>query len=265
VSAQICRCGHPVPDGYLCRECVTLLWRALNQMPTTLEELETTRTRQARVSHSGGAVSAPGLPWHQGASLVVEALTDGLWALLRRTQAHRVGTTEAIHTQPRPSSTTVEGISQWLAVRVEGMAGHAELAEIAQDLVDHEHRAWRVIDRPPELSYAGQCDLCGAHLYAVTGTPVTTCSGCGRSHDVAMRRAALLQAASDRLVTAREAATALTTLEMPVTMERIRQWVHRRRLLVRGHTPDRHRLYRLGDIIDLLTAEITRTQTASLD
>lgn len=264
MSTQTCRCGRPVPDGYLCRGCTTLLWQALHQMATTLEELETTRTRQARVSPSGGAGSLPGLPWHQGASLVVEALTDGLWALLRRTQAHRVGTTEHVHTQPRPEDHSTEGVAEWLAVRVDGIAGHAELAEIAQDLIEHEHRAWRVIDRPPELSYAGQCDLCGSHLYAVTGAPLTTCSGCGTSHDVAMRRAALLKAASDRLVTAREAATALTTLELPVTMERIRQWVHRRRLVVRGHTPDRHRLYRLGDIIDLLTAEVARAQTASL-
>lgn len=264
MSDQTCRCGYPARDAYLCRSCTQLLWHALTQMPTTLEELETTRTRQARVSHGGGATAGGGLPWHQGASLVAEALTDGLWALLRRTEGYRVGTREAVHTHHRPESHTIEAISGWLAVRVDGIAGHEELAEIAQDLVDHEQRAWRVIDRPPELSYAGQCELCGTHLYAVTGSPVTTCSGCGRTVDVAMRRAALMQAVSDRLVTAREAATALTTLELPVTMARIRQWVHRRRLVVRGHTPDRHRLYRLGDIIDLLTAEVTRTQTASL-
>lgn len=262
--AQTCRCGHPVPDGYLCRGCITLLWQTLTQLPTTMEELETTRTRQARVGGSGGSADSAALPWHNGASMVAEALSDGLWVLLRKTQGHRVGTQEHVHTQPRPATTTVEGIAQWLAVRVDGIAGHPDLAEVAQDLVEHEHRAWKVIDRPPDLSYAGGCDLCGNHLYAVTGSPITTCSGCGKSHDVAMRRAAMMKAVSDRLVTAREAATALTTLELPVTMERIRQWVHRRRLVVRGHTPDRHRLYRLGDIIDLLTTETTRAQTASL-
>lgn len=264
MTSQTCRCGRPVRDGFLCDECTSLLWRTLTQFPETLEELEVTRTRQARITHGGGSADHAALPWHNAASMVGEALTDGLWGLLRGAQAHRVTTREQVHTLPWPIPATDNGVAAWLAVRVDGIARHQDLADIAHTLVDHGHRAWRIIDRPPELSYAGQCDICGTHLYAVTGQPVVTCATCGEHNDVAMRRAAMLKAASDRLVTAREAATALTTLELPVTVERIRQWVHRRRLLVRGHTPDRSRLYRLGDIIDLLTTETTRAQTASL-
>lgn len=259
IDPATCRCGHPVTDAYLCRDCTSALWSALTRYPETRAELETTRTRQAKISSSGGHADGIKLPWHNAASMALDVLNDTIWDLVTGAARHRVPSSENTQQQHWPHRGDA---ATWLAVRVDGIAGVAYLADLGHDFVGHDSRAWKVIDRPPELSYAGQCDICGTHLYAVVGQPLTTCPACNQTHDVAMRRAAMLKAAADRLVTAREASTALTTLELPVTGERIRQWVARRRLLVRGHTPDRHRLYRLGDIIDLLTRENTRTQRA---
>lgn len=259
---QTCTCGRPVPDGYLCRDCTSLLWSALNRYDETRDELETTRTRQARTASIGGRSDGNSLPWHNAASLALDTLADLCWDLVDATRRHGIPSTEQTYRTPTP--TALESAPAWLAVRVDGIARHEEPTVLAVSLIEHDRFAWQIIDRPPELVFAGQCDLCGTHLYAVTGQAFTTCPTCRQPNDVALRRAAMLHAVRDRLVTGREAATALTTLELPVTVERIRQWVHRRRLIVRAHTPDRHRLYRLGDIIDLLTVESARMQTTSL-
>jgi hypothetical protein len=123
----------------------------------------------------------------------------------------------------------------------------------------------RVIDRPADEWFAGDCGaehddghLCDVPLYAEPGATYVTCTdragrtGCGTTWSVADRRTWLLKSAEDHLGTATLISQALTRLDQPVTADRIRKWKQRGRLTER---PEGSKLYRLGDVLDLLAAD----------
>jgi hypothetical protein len=95
---------------------------------------------------------------------------------------------------------------------------------------------------------------CDHDLYANPGRRYVTCRACGAEHDVDARRAVLLGAVADQLLTAVEASRALPgLLGRPVTAATVRGLAHRGRLAQRPGG-----LYRVGDLIDALTAQATR-------
>lgn len=244
-----CPCGQPTPEAsWLCTSCVNGAWNALAAVPELVEELETTRTRQARTEPAGSAgIGGEGaLPWHEGAARALGDLGATL-GILGAAVGYR-GPSELV------------ALSRAVMPHVDTLAAGSVYLELHR-VIWLTGRAQRVIDRPPERIYAGPCGLCGADLYALGGVTEVTCQVCGTAEDVARRRAFLLSKVDDQLATATETARALTSLDLPVTPERLRQWKHRGRLVTRGHGPTGHPLYRVGDVIELLVETATGTRT----
>lgn len=115
-----------------------------------------------------------------------------------------------------------------------------------------------MIDRPPEEVFAGPCGECGQDLYAAVGAPLVRCPQCGQVYDTEQRRSWLLELVHDQLATGPEISQALTSLALPVTPERIRQWKARNRLLPRGKNQTGRPLYRVGDVAELLMGEAAK-------
>lgn len=250
-----CPCGQPATDGaFLCGSCITSTWNTLANVPALVAELETTITRQARMAERSGSATDGALPWNEAASRARRRLRVTLSTLTEACIADRINSTEATHREPVPARGDLGYVASWLMVRVDPLAASPH-ARALWDVGRVVRSCSRVIDRPPEMIYAGPCQACGADLYAMPGAALVTCRVCGVPEDVEERRGFLLTRVYDQLATATEVARALTTLDMPITSDRVRQWRHRERLVPRGHNRTGHPLYRVGDVVDLLLAD----------
>lgn len=110
-----------------------------------------------------------------------------------------------------------------------------------------------------------EAQLCGHPLYAPRDTHSLKCRGCGSFWDVRARRQALVRKAEDELapvaVIAHLAALWIGEPSVAKVEGRIRIWVHRKRIrhvttkVIDGR--DR-KVYRVGDVLDLLTDTPTK-------
>lgn len=146
---------------------------------------------------------------------------------------------------------------EWLARHVD-VVRHAPWGAACAADVDRAHQAaWRCVDRPPDVWFAGKCDApvddapCGHDLFARLDDGVVRCRACGAEHDVAARREIMLDTAGDVVLNASDCARALTSLEDEVKPELIWKWKQRGivtpvdvRLVGKREEP----LYRLRDV-----------------
>lgn len=134
----------------------------------------------------------------------------------------------------------LEDAARWLADRWQLIRTKPWAPACARDIAGAIRRAEEHIDQPPDEHYAGHCDvpledptrpgetfLCGWELYAKLGQDVVRCKGCGTQHSVALRREQMLARLGDQLVTAADAARALSTPDREVTAAMVRGWKHR--------------------------------------
>lgn len=102
-----------------------------------------------------------------------------------------------------------------------------------------------------------EAELCERELYAVPGTAWVRCPDCGTNHRVSERRAILLEQARDSLLpVATIAHVCATLLDDEPSVERLRKRVQKwteRGDLVWVANDGGTRLYRVGDVLDLLT------------
>lgn len=145
--------------------------------------------------------------------------------------------------------------SGWLADRWQLIRRQPWAATCADEVARAVRHAYALVDTPPDTWFAGSCDvvlddpdhpgtthLCGWQLEGRLDESVVRCRGCGTQHDVAERRERMLARMPDVLVTAADAARALSTPGRPVTAAMVRGWRHR------GHLepetgPDERPLY----------------------
>lgn len=245
-------CGaHRSDNTCLCADCNTELATLLGDVPALVDELTTTLTGQQRFEQQMPSVksSEHALPYNISASNMLHELHAELSVIVERCIKQQVRSVDYRNTTPGKSS---QSISSWLLWRVDGIAAHPWAAETLHALRRINDRALLVIDRPPDRTFAGPCDECGRDLYASAGRPTVECRACGLTYDLTARREWLLHAVDDQLATATEIARALTSLDMPVTSERIWQWRHRERIKQRGTDRRQRPLYRVGDVVTLL-------------
>lgn len=142
---------------------------------------------------------------------------------------------------------------------------HADDATtIHATIVGAVDRARSTIDRPADRWYAGTCyatTSCTAELWARPGAKHVQCSACGWTYDLADLRDYLIEQAREQFAPAALISQVLSTLELPITVQRIGTWRDRGR--IKEYPPaigdPRHRpRYRLGDVIDLLDADTER-------
>jgi hypothetical protein len=231
------------------------------ERPGLLAELQTTVTRQHRLGGGGipaAGGSEPPLLFHVAASaLAGEARSIvGTWARdLAETHPHL----------ELPS--THEAAARWLATFPSLLAEHRAAGEMHRDVTRLVRTIRRVIDRPADRRYLGQCGaalavpegepeaFCEADIYAPPGRGAVNCPGCGAVWDVLERQAFLLDEVDDQLATAVDASRALSALDVPCTSAMIRGYAHRGKLTPHPPhplDPRKHARYRIGDIRKLL-------------
>jgi hypothetical protein len=266
-------CGRQIRDvSHLCSGCARLLERTLAEVPSLVEDLETTRARQSRTggrSIGGGHSSERPLPWSEHAAEAAVLLRSTLVAWAQVVVEERgVGA-------PRD---TLGGVSGFLLRHVEWLRHHPDAAELVDEVRFAVRQARQAVDRAPDRWYAGRCghvDLeaqveaivmsgpppvpCAEELYVREGADTVQCRTCSTEHDVERRRAVLTRRVKDQLASARELTTAVSNLARPISLNTIRSWVKRKRLVERGQTTDGVALYRVGDVLDLLAADASRS------
>lgn len=231
--------GAAVADATICTGCGKQLADALGRVPFLVGELDVVLTRQARSgdrTHSRSA-SIP-LPYDPAASQAARRLHDALARWRTRLQGS--------HEQAMSAD------ADWLGAHVAQLRQLADAAAAFGELTRAVSSAERIIDLRPELWYAGPCPSCGDDTYAQPGASYVHCR-CGWQADAAERRRWLLQAAEATLVHSELAAQALSRLGQPVTGAMIRGYAFRGRLAAHGTDRLGRPLYRIGDLLDVLT------------
>lgn len=299
-----CDCGKPTSGAWLCDRCCTTLAYALANIAAYYDDLATVAGRQARYGAPGvptlgrstreqplpvdmrflsgpdvRPTASPGaqLRWDARATVVAWCRTvmdeqpQGQGPLCPGPCLH---TSCAEYRRRRWPDDTVRSMCLYLDRMHRWVEGRDYAPAMLDEMTDLERRLRRMVDRPPDLWYAGRCGwedehgTCTAELYALPGSHAITCKACGTEWPTVARRELLLDLARDHLVTATQAAHALVSwTDHDGTAERladrIGKWRDRGKLEVRDVTSlrgrDRH-LYRLGDLQDLLVADAQREQ-----
>lgn len=174
----------------------------------------------------------------------------------------------------------------WLESLVASIATLEWAAECLREMLDCERRLQRILDRADTGRYAGVCGneigretteddevvpvTCARHLYATAGSAWVTCPECGRCWDSEGRREQMLAASREELAPVRVIARIVVELTDESSVERltrrIETWVHRKQLLdygVRVLDGKPRRVYRVGDVLSLVTGEIRPRDAAS--
>lgn len=262
MTATCALCSTPTDDAAVCSLCVDgdadglaidgkpALARNLGDVPALAASLADHYTRQARHGDRvGGRSAGHPIPWDERARRVAGQLRSELTTDVR-----------LLDVGDAPRWATTARLGTWLLGRLERVRHHADAAGIVTGVARAVNHARVAVDAQPDRWYAGPCwtrtddGTCGAELYVAPGVRTVRCPGCHTAYDVVERRSWLLGQAHDTLANAALLGAALPNLGQPVTADRIRHWADRGRLERHGHDQHGHPLYRVGDVIQLLTA-----------
>lgn len=247
VPCPIDGCDHPARSGYMCGGCQAELARALNAVPEVVAELETTLSRQTSRTTSGGRSSETALPYDARASEVLYVLRSALVGWVRQLQ----------EAQPEQwPGDTPQGMAAWLSERLQRLVRHPAAQEAHGEIVTAVAAAQRVTDRPAERQFAGRCPSCGEALYARPGVSVVQCraDGCkAKPVEVGTQLDQMRDRIRDQLAHPTGAAALLARLEIKAPESTIRRWAAQHRILAHGTDQRGRNLYRIGDILDVIT------------
>jgi hypothetical protein len=158
-------------------------------------------------------------------------------------------------------------LARFLARHVRDLRRWPDGADAFEELAYAAVILGRAIDAPVPMTALGRCDTvgCDGELRAPKGQALITCRVCDEPYDVDRRRRELLGRLEDELVTAAVAAGVISVYEyLPLPVNTIYTWVHRRRLFRKGTDPETlDPTYRLGDIMDLYRKWLVRKLKAA--
>ncbi|WP_116051697.1 hypothetical protein [Amycolatopsis palatopharyngis] len=223
--------------------------------PGLYEELVTTLARQHQfgtpMKTSGG--SDQPVMFHKAAS-------EAKWMLENTISTWARDFAETYTHLTLTATTTVEAAG-WMADFAGLLADHPAAGELHDEITSAVRTVRRVIDRPADKVYLGQCgyevggEVCPEDLYCTPEQTWVHCPTCGSDWDTQARRKRLLEVAEDQLDTATNISRALSRLARPVSAAAIRGYAHRGKLTPhppRHDDPRKDPLYRIGDVLDLL-------------
>lgn len=258
MTATCPSCGCEQGAGLLCSAETDRLERDLGDVAAIVAELDVTLSRQARIGSGGksGVMANHRDGYHQGASLAAEALTNTLaaWVIDVCGEDWPFG--------PKAGAAS---FSRDLLSHVNEIRRHPAVDELVDEITDAISQARRVVDRPADRVYLGQCFVetpdpegrqvtCLAEIWARPTASEVRCSVCMTEHPVSERRAWLLTKAADMIVTVKEAASYLGEVGgIRVTESSIRGYLHRHRLAYRA--PMEACRFRLGDLLEVVLDE----------
>jgi hypothetical protein len=271
MSDCVTGCGRPTSD-MLCRTCRDQLTAALRELvshpsggPGLIHELDITLARQhAHGADTGVAVHSATrpMPFNEAASEVRYVLDNTITTWARDLHEHNP------HLLPPAGTTTAA--AAWLVGLPNLLALHPAADQLFDEIAHVVAEVRRVIDRPPDLIYAGPCDAdtddgsCPDHLYARPSHTTVRCRTCRAQHDVAERRNWMIGYAADLRVTA-TVALSWTRLLLDKTIPRGTwdSWVSRRRIIAHGRDQHGHPVYRFGDVRDLALSHTHKPRHAA--
>jgi hypothetical protein len=251
MTADCTVCGARVAGTFICARCATDLRHVYSVLPTMLEQLGVTAYRQDRLVRPGGS-GAPGkghakpLPFKLAA---VNLLDRTMRHLVTRAQASGV---DDVTADPADICAVLIAVLPADA-RFDPMIGN-DLIRLNTDVTE----IGAMIDLPVVQRYLGTC-ACGHHMYADRAVSQYVCEGdgCELTYDVDLRVAWLVELSRESVATPSVIATALTSLDLPVTEQALSRWRARGKLT--SQRPDGERpLYLVGDVIDLVRATMVR-------
>ncbi|MEV7006836.1 hypothetical protein [Streptosporangium sp. NPDC051022] len=261
-------CTRVMPGhATVCRACSSGLLRDLADVPSLDLHLDITLTRQARLGTRGAGGQDDGaLPWDQRAREARDVLRSALvgWVRVLLADEERPGPAcpRCEHASclwiaaAHAPADTLPALARWLIRQRRALLAHPAVEEAVDELVAAVRQARRAIDRPAGTWYAGPCGVedCTADLYARHGARTIRCHTCQATHDADDRETWLLDQVADVLGTAAEIARALSGFTPGLTSAKVRGLAHRGRILARGETELGRPLYRVGDVLDIVSA-----------
>jgi len=192
-------CGAALAPGRsICTGYETATRGRLRDVPGLLTELDITIARGGSSREGRGA--SVKVDFDEAASdarLALVILLHGwvrVWAEETHILAERAPAVARLMAGPRGQAALLAG---------QQFGSRPWACDLASELRDATADAWRVVDRPPDMSFVGWCrpDTCGRALYAPGGLPMVTCRACGSQWDVEASRAVMLAAATGAALT----------------------------------------------------------------
>lgn len=237
--------GHPLtPTQYAAPAAAGQLRAHLADLPWLMQELQTTITRQAHFTTPTGShthTKTPPLPYHLAAAQTYAASAR----TIRSWSRHWAHTWD--HTTPPD---TWAGIRDQLTRLADQLTRTPDGTQCIIDTLAAIRAIPPVIDRPPERIYAGPCPTCRLDLTAQPGAHAVTCPDCETVVDVDQQVAAMWEALQEAVLPAPDAAYAASVLSgHDVTLDLLRKWRERGRILDRGVGQWGQRLYLVGDVV----------------
>ncbi|MER6942507.1 hypothetical protein ABT294_00665 [Nonomuraea sp. NPDC000554] len=274
LDCPVAICDRIMPgSARICGACTAELHRELEAVPGLAEDLDLAISRQTRLTSGsvGGRSPEKPLPWNERAS---EA-ADHLAAILLGWARVLVASVHVLHgptcgTCSHPSCMYVDlgrephhhpaHVAAWLHRHAGALIAHPAGPDAVEEILTAARNARYATDTPPrDLIYAGACDVCDADLYARPDAARVTCRWCRDEdgdrlvYEVQGRRDWMLQALEERELPAPAIARALTSLIRPIKPALLHTWVARRKLQPSGLDDLDRMLFRVGDVIDLMT------------
>lgn len=252
-------CERDSDDGLLCHLCARKMRQDVAAIPSLMQELEITLTRQSQTgSGNGGRSAVRPLPFDSNAS---EVGAEVKMALVNWVRTFEIG-------DGWPAD-RIPSICGWLISREARIRGHEEGAMFVDEMADVVRRLKRAIDLRPSLVYLGVCEnridgeLCRNQMYARARDKGYECPGhqghpCGATYNVADRRAHLVSLCADQLATVSVCAQVLAMFGMDVKVDTVSRYTRARkgrdgkvyppRIWAKGTSDKGEKLYRVGDL-----------------
>lgn len=260
-------CRQKCPDGIvICGDHAARMTALLDGLPEVVEALMTAEGNGLRFSSSGGSRGSGAgqrLPFNERAADARRFLEAGLsdaarWvAMMIGDDLGRVVSLDAV-AQARYVGENFRVVRS----SPDGVAQYEFLGQLIAG-------ALRVVDRPADLMYLGECGeatedmaVCDARLYAHQGMIEVTCVQCGWVHDVMSRRSGLLASAAEIALPPTELARAIASVGgIEVTPKRIQKWAEHGKLKAVGRAGGgRLPMYKVKDVMAVLEESAARRQ-----
>lgn len=273
MSATCPVCDRPQDAGLLCSACCDRLERDLGDVASIVADLDVTLSKQARIGNSSGSggLARERTPINVGAMNVADDLQNTLTTWARDVEADVCPALLALCGVPcgcagrNPSHRGVASsatASRILLSHIPEIRRHPAARELVDEISDAIAQARRVVDRPADRIYMGQCLMenpdeegrqvtCLEELWARPGASEVKCRVCSTEHPVAERRAWMLQKMAPMLFTIKEASYMLGDVgNIKVTQASIRGYIKRGKIAYHTGT-----MIRLGDLLAVVVDE----------
>jgi hypothetical protein len=259
-TAECPVCGCPQEQGLLDNACTTRLERELGDVASIVAELDIAISKQARIGNASGpgGLARERSPINVGAMLVADDLQNTLTTWARDVLPNMGPYAMGPYSLPNPSTFA----ARLLLAHIDAIRRHPAVVELVDEITDAIAQARRVVDRPADRAYLGQCLVetpdeegnpvtCYEEIWARPSASTVTCKVCGIEHPVRERRAWLLTKAEDYLFTVKDASEMLGEVgHITVTQASIRGYIHRGKI---GYKSGK--TIRLGDLLAVVVEE----------